>query len=200
MPKQTFVNIPVEKQENIIQVGEQLFSEYFYEHVDVRMIVNACKIPRGSFYAYFQNIEDYYFTVIEALQKKRVERIQKITSDDALDYFTVLKEIYEQDIRLSLFQSQNLLAQHYFRYLLSHRLGYCHSDQYSQEPPIFQLLSKYQSQFLYTDVEWRNFVEFCMNTVLETYIKTVEEKWDYSESIRCFELRLDILRKGSNTI
>ena len=56
MPKSTYDNIGIDKQQKLIEVGTQLFSKNLFEDVDVQMVVKAAQIPRGSFYAYFSDI------------------------------------------------------------------------------------------------------------------------------------------------
>lgn len=192
MPKETFYKIKEEKQKNIINAGQELFSQNYYEKVDVKMIVEAASIPRGSFYAYFKDIKDFYLTVIKTLQNTRIEDVKKLTSDDSLSFFEVLLGLFKYDILNSLHSDQNLLIQHYFRYIMTQDLGFIES----KERPIYKVLDKYKTEFSFNKNEWIDFLEFSMNTYLFTYMKAIEYNLDLETSIALFEKRIKTIERG----
>ena len=59
MAKQTFLNLPEEKKNNIINALKKEFSRVPLKDALVSNIIIDAKIPRGSFYQYFDNIEDF---------------------------------------------------------------------------------------------------------------------------------------------
>ena len=197
MPKNTFYKISLDKQNRILESGRILFSKYFFENVDVKMIVQESKIPRGSFYAYFENIEDYYLTVIKSLKNKRIQKIRNILREEELDFFNFLTKIYINDIKESLYNNQRLLIQHNFRYMLTHKLGYLNQNDELQRP-IFEVLNVYKDNFEMSEEEWADFLEFVMNIYLMTYMKTIKENYEYDQSIELFNSRIKILREGVN--
>ena len=60
MPKDTFFNLPDEKRKKIINAAINQFSEFHYSNVTINKIVQHAKIPKGSFYQYFENKDDLY--------------------------------------------------------------------------------------------------------------------------------------------
>lgn len=70
MAKQTFFNLPEEKKITIINALRCEFSNAALKDALVSNIVKNAKIPRGSFYQYFEDIEDAYYFLIDDYSKK----------------------------------------------------------------------------------------------------------------------------------
>lgn len=192
MPKHTFYKIKEEKQKHLIETGKILFSQNYFEHVDVKMIVEAASIPRGSFYAYFDSIKDYYLTVIRSLQLERIVEVKTIARDSTLSFFDVLIELYINDIQKSLQSDKKLLVQHYFRYIMTQNLGFLESN----ERPIYEALNVYKDEFKLNQLEWLDFLELSMNTYLFTYIKAIESNLEFHACVELFKKRVSILERG----
>ncbi len=69
MPTKVFFNLNEEKQKKIINASILEFSNYALEEVQVKRIVEEAKIPRGSFYQYFEDIEDLFCYVLISIRK-----------------------------------------------------------------------------------------------------------------------------------
>lgn len=65
LPKETFYNLDEEKRKNITEVLISEFSEKPYKLVSVKTIVENLGIARGSFYQYFNDLEDSYFYILD---------------------------------------------------------------------------------------------------------------------------------------
>lgn len=94
MAKQTFLNLPEEKKKNIINALKKEFSRVPLKDALVSNVIINAKIPRGSFYQYFDNIEDAYYYIIEEyskdVKKNLMETLKKNEGDLILSY----KELY----------------------------------------------------------------------------------------------------------
>ena len=64
IPKEVFYNLTKEKQEKIIFVFKEAFEAKPFQKVNVKEIVEKAGIARSSFYQYFKNLEDAYFTIL----------------------------------------------------------------------------------------------------------------------------------------
>ena len=69
MPKETFFGIDKEKQNRIIQAAIKVFSSHNYNDSSINEVIKLAKIPRGSFYQYFENKEDLYYYYFHTLKK-----------------------------------------------------------------------------------------------------------------------------------
>lgn len=65
MPKQTFFNLPAEKQQTLIESAKREFSRVPFNDASIANIVKHAEIPRGSFYQYFEDKEDAFFYLFQ---------------------------------------------------------------------------------------------------------------------------------------
>ncbi|MBQ6282518.1 MAG: TetR family transcriptional regulator [Bacilli bacterium] len=90
MAKQTFINLPEEKKNKIIKSLKKEFSRASLKDALVSNIVKEAGIPRGSFYQYFEDIEDSYYYVIEEysnnIKKFLIEDLRNNNGDIILAY------------------------------------------------------------------------------------------------------------------
>ncbi|WP_235019237.1 TetR/AcrR family transcriptional regulator [Pediococcus acidilactici] len=85
MPKQTFFNLKDEKQRRIIAAARREFSHHPLYESSINNIIKEAKIPRGSFYQYFEDIADlygYYFSLIlEDIQARLIDEVRQNHGD-----------------------------------------------------------------------------------------------------------------------
>lgn len=65
MPKQTFMNLPEDKRQWILECAIDEFSEHGYSGASISRLVSAAKIAKGSFYQYFEDKEDLYAYLLD---------------------------------------------------------------------------------------------------------------------------------------
>lgn len=92
MPKKTFYNIDNEKQKRIILAAELEFAEYGYDLASIQRILQSAKIPRGSFYQYFEDKEDLYITVLTILKNHKLQYLSPATENwQKMNFFSFLR-------------------------------------------------------------------------------------------------------------
>ncbi len=94
MAKQTFLNLPEQKKEVIIKSLKNEFSRVPLKDALVSNIIKDAKIPRGSFYQYFIDIEDAFYYLVSDystnIKKHLLESLNKNKGDIILSY----RELY----------------------------------------------------------------------------------------------------------
>jgi AcrR family transcriptional regulator len=75
MVKQTFLNLPAKKQERILEAARKEFSRAPLSEASVANIIKEADIPRGSFYQYFNDLEDMYYYILEVHSKDIKQRL-----------------------------------------------------------------------------------------------------------------------------
>ena len=60
MPKQTFLRLPEETRETIINAAVEEFAGYGFEAASINRIVASSGISKGSFYQYFEDEADVF--------------------------------------------------------------------------------------------------------------------------------------------
>lgn len=90
MAKQTFMNLPEDKKNKIVKSIKKEFSRVALKDALVSNIVKEAGIPRGSFYQYFEDIEDAYYYLIDEysknIKKFLLEDLVKNKGDIVLAY------------------------------------------------------------------------------------------------------------------
>ncbi len=205
MPKSTFFNIIEGKRNQLIQVGVELFSKHDFENIDVKMIVDYAQIPRGSFYAYFTDIEDYYSYIIEQLQTQRIKEIALLAKDFEKDFFEFLKFMYEYDIKKIQEKSRRLLLHHYFRYIQTKKKGSLsgtiyHLEKHNNVMSILLSLPIICDSGEELTKEEKIFIaDLSMTIYLATYNKAVQEDLDLNGHLNLFKKRIKIIERGTKS-
>src|SRR3989304_6674291 len=73
MPKQTFLNLPEEKRETIINAAVDEFAEYGLENASTNRIVKNSGISKGSFYQYFEDKQDVFMYWLSGIEHEEME-------------------------------------------------------------------------------------------------------------------------------
>jgi AcrR family transcriptional regulator len=73
MPKQTFLNLPPEKREIIVNAAVEEFAEYGLENASTNRIVANSGISKGSFYQYFDDKQDVFMYLISVLEQEKMQ-------------------------------------------------------------------------------------------------------------------------------
>ena len=85
MPTNTFMNLSKDKRLRILRAAKSEFSRVPLEKAVIANIVKNAKIPRGSFYQYFDDIEDCFYFVVDEYSKdiktKFVKTLEKTDND-----------------------------------------------------------------------------------------------------------------------
>lgn len=102
MPKDTFFNLPKDKQDRIVEAAMDEFSANSYEVSSINQIVKNSNIAKGSFYQYFENKEDLYQMIIEICGDIKNDYISKILSrTEYMNFYEKLMELYKSIISFS---------------------------------------------------------------------------------------------------
>ncbi len=73
MPKQTFLNLPQEKRETILNAAIDEFAAYGLENASTNRIVANSGISKGSFYQYFEDKEDVFNYLLTVIEQQKME-------------------------------------------------------------------------------------------------------------------------------
>jgi AcrR family transcriptional regulator len=91
MPKQTFLNLPEEKRQTIINAAIEEFAEYGLENASTNRIVANSGIAKGSFYQYFEDKQDVFMYLLTVLEREKLDYFSgkhpPSTNMDTFGYF-----------------------------------------------------------------------------------------------------------------
>ncbi|MFA7561695.1 MAG: TetR/AcrR family transcriptional regulator [Candidatus Izemoplasmatales bacterium] len=202
MPKDTFFKITETKRKFLVDVGSKIFASKDFEEIEIKEIVEAAMIPRGSFYAYFYDLEDYYSYVISKLQEQRVEETEALAKSFNGDFFKFIIMMYENDIRNLANPSRLLLQHHYFRYIQAIKKGSLMGTIYNlnKRKNVMSILIKIPINSEAKNkisLEEKEFIaDLCMTIYLSTYNQAIQENLSSDEHLNLFKKRIRIIEKG----
>ncbi|MEK3935720.1 TetR family transcriptional regulator [Sporosarcina sp. FSL W7-1349] len=104
MPKQTFFNLPIDKQEMLIDAAMTEFSRAPLHEATISNIVKHAGIARGSFYQYFEDKEDLFFYLLEKYTEQNEAKYISLLQENDGDLFEATIQIYK--FMLQAFQNQ----------------------------------------------------------------------------------------------
>lgn len=81
MPTKTFLNLPKERQETLIEAAKLEFSEHLLNEASINRIIQKIKMPRGTFYLYFKNKEELYFYILEKYANIALNKFKNCLQD-----------------------------------------------------------------------------------------------------------------------
>lgn len=102
IPKTTFYNLDSEKQQRIIDAALNEFSLRSYEEANISNIIKDAKIPRGSFYQYFEDKLDLYRYIFDYIKDKKIEFLSdELNNVDDLPFLEIFRLLYQQGVKFS---------------------------------------------------------------------------------------------------
>ena len=98
MPTSTFLNLSKEKQDNIIEASLKEFKRVLLKDASINKIIKDANIPRGSFYNYFEDINDLYIYSINKYKKRFINIFEESIKTKNGDLIEATKTIYDKII------------------------------------------------------------------------------------------------------
>lgn len=187
LAKDTFENLKTDKKEKVLIVLKKIFQEKPFQEVTVKEIVEELGIARGSFYQYFDDLEDAYFTVLNV----EVTDIHKL----------FMKLLYEKkgNLEIALLEYSALISDILFApnaYPI-----YKNRYLYWDENLDVRWKKEYQNQIqIFTD---QNSIErekmYYLQGVVHMLIKrNFQEQWSSQEFQKKFSHHIHWIMKGVN--
>ena len=98
MPTLTFLKLPKEKQDKIIEASKKEFSRVLLKDASINKIIKDAEISRGSFYTYFKDINDLYIYTLKQYKEKFQEQLKKTIEQTKGNLIETTKITYEKII------------------------------------------------------------------------------------------------------
>ena len=106
MPSETFYNLSEDKKDRIVESLKKTFAKKSIFEASVKEVVEDLNIARGSFYQYFEDLEDAYFMILDMETVDIHHLFKKILKENDYDLFKSL-DIYARDLSVILFEDEN---------------------------------------------------------------------------------------------
>lgn len=95
MPSSTFLNLPAQKQEKLLEAATREFSRRPYTEASINQIIKDAGIPRGSFYMYFTDKEDLFRYLLSGYVDQMVMVLEEALLREHGNIFAALLRMYD---------------------------------------------------------------------------------------------------------
>ena len=99
MPTSTFFRLPEEKRARLIEACWDEVSRARFSEVSINRIITAARIPRGSFYQYFEDKDDLIRYLLEDMREYFVSLLRSILVETEGDIFAFPLMAYDRFMR-----------------------------------------------------------------------------------------------------
>lgn len=183
MPKETFFNLKEEKKNKINNVLKDEFSTKLFKDVNVKTIVEKLGIARGSFYQYFEDLEDSYFYILE-----------NETEDIHLLFLDILKE-NKNNLEITLEKYGEKIADLIFEdkeYNL-YKYRYLYWNGEIEEKWKKRKINKKNIFKSKIDLELMDFIKAVIHNLIE---RSFRENWTKSQFINKYNIHINWIKRG----
>ena len=190
LPKETFNNLKPDKKDKVMKELKRIFEEKPFQEVTVKEIVDSLGIARGSFYQYFEDLEDAYFTVLN-MEVTDIHRLfmtifhsQKGNLEKALiEYGNRLSEILFSEEAYQIYKNRYL----YWNESLDKRW----KEENQNQAQIFTRTDKEEN----IDNEKMHYLKGVVHVIIK---RNYQENWSEEEFRKKFEQHIKWLMGGIN--
>lgn len=199
MPKEMFYKIPLKKQELILKIAREEFKLNNYNDVSINSIVKKSNIARGSFYNYFEDIQDLFlYSLNESFSKLKFNLIRSLEISN-WDILKGINMFFKHQLQIINNEDETLILN-----LLSVELNILNSTT-EQKQNIHQLrlkeneelLKKIDTTMLKDDNDLPILIQLVLPLVINELIEVTVFKVNYNQAIHCFEKKIEFIRKGA---
>lgn len=203
MPSQTFYNLPSEKQNTLVAAAIKEFTRVSYEEVSINQIIKEAKIPRGSFYMYFENKEDLYFYLLNNYKNRFQERLLMIIEEEKGNLFETFRLLFNDMTDFCMVPEKRQFFKQVFSNINSktgnHLFPIKQKREHKKSMEKYELfLSKIDRTKLNVETEedLNELLELLFMMTVHTLIHSFMSNQDPSEMKHVYKRRIELLKNG----
>ncbi len=95
MPTSTFFRLPEEKRSRLMKAVWKEFTRVSYAEASINRIILGARIPRGSFYQYFEDKNDLFFYLLDIIREKFLVLLGEVLGRTEGDLFAVPTQLFD---------------------------------------------------------------------------------------------------------
>ncbi|MFS0655541.1 TetR/AcrR family transcriptional regulator [Bacillus sp. 179-C3.3 HS] len=200
MPKQTFFNLPKDKQDHIIQAAKKEFSRVPLHEASVANIIKEADIPRGSFYQYFEEKEDLYYYLLNEVSKKNTERFIMLLEEKNGDIFDALIDSFQLMIQNQRNQEHKNFLKNTFlnmNYKMENTLAnnIYEENRKDQQLSIIRLINT-ENLNIKDERELQHVLKIFISVTFSNLIQVFVKDLSHEEAFKNYVEQMDLLKRG----
>lgn len=200
MPTTTFLNLAEEKQNNIIEASLKEFKRVLLKDASINKIIKDANIPRGSFYNYFEDINDLYVYSIGKYKSDFIKILEQSLEEKKGDLIETTIIIYDKIIQNWTKDENKQLIKNIFlnlnyNILIKNKLE---CEQYNDRFKLIELLEKIDKTKLNIKLEEEllYIIDIIIGFIMHGFIEIFLDNKEPSEIRTKIEKQLEILKRG----
>lgn len=95
MPSSTFLNLPAQKQERLLEAATREFSARPFSEASINQIIKDAGIPRGSFYMYFTDKEELFHYIMSGYVDQLLMVVRECVLRAGGDVFQAMLDLFD---------------------------------------------------------------------------------------------------------
>ncbi|KON88258.1 TetR family transcriptional regulator [Sporosarcina globispora] len=198
MPKITFFNLPEDKRENLVLAAKKEFARVPLYQASISNIIKDAKIPRGSFYQYFDDKEDAFFYLlnshVSSYKLHFVQTIHKNNGDifDAMiDFYTAI--ITEEKENMQFLRNLFLNMTHRIGNVMTRSFG--ETDLNEDFKKITNLINHEQLN-IEDEHELFHMMQIISSVTFHNIVKKFARELPFDEAVNNYRTEIYLLKKG----
>ena len=200
MPTNTFFKLSKEKQNNIIEASLKEFKRVLLRDASINKIIKDANIPRGSFYNYFEDINDLYIYSIYNYRKKFINLFEQSLNNKQGDLIETTKTIYDEIIYHCTRDDNKQLIKNIFlnfNYNISIK-NRLECEQLNDKYEIIKILEQIDKKNLNikTEEELLYIIDIIIGFVMHGLIEIFLDNKNPEQIREKINIQLDILKRG----
>ncbi|MCG7337137.1 TetR family transcriptional regulator [Sporosarcina sp. ACRSM] len=199
MPKQTFFNLPQDKQDTLIDSAVKEFSRVPLNEASISNIVKHAGIARGSFYQYFEDKDDLFFFILEKYAKQNEERFISLLKENDGDLFDSFKGMFRG--MLTDFQNQDygMFIKNAFLNM-NHKVENTIAKNVNMEDACRQIehhdLINRDKLNITDEQELFHVIRIILAVTFQNLIQNFALELSFEESFQNYTIEIDMIKKG----
>lgn len=200
LPKVTFFNLAADKRKILIAALEKEFSRVPLYDASISNIVKEAKIPRGSFYQYFEDKEDAYFFLLCEQIRESKENFAFCLQKNNGDLFQAMIEMYEITIiELSKGESINFLKNAFLN--MTHEIESKFNDIFNANGGLeeFRNISLFFDKSnlnITSDKELLHLMKIVISVTFRNLVEKLAQNLTIEEAMDGYLIEMELLKKG----
>ena len=196
MPSRTFFNLKEEKRERIEKALIKEFGKGSFEQASITNIIKEAKIPRGSFYQYFEDKKDAVKYLIEKFMFMEYEKMKQSLEETKGDIFETALKIYDYRTNEAVLNFDIGLAKNILEELRKNNINvFENKENLKNKRSLEKFIDKTQLN-LETDKNLYYFIRIITAVTRSVTMEVFSERLSKNDGRKMLEKELEILKNG----
>lgn len=198
MPKITFFNLPEDKRENLVHAAKKEFARVPLNQASISNIIKDAKIPRGSFYQYFDDKEDAFFFLlnshVSAYKMHFLATLHKNNGDifeTMIDFYRAI--ITEEKENLQFLRNLFLNMTHRIETVMARSFG--ENDYNENFRKVSNLINK-EKLNIEDERELFHMMQIISSVTFHNIVKKFAGELPFDEAVTNYRTEIYLLKKG----